>query len=60
MEIPAQFSRYATVGLAANGVAYILYLAMTWSGVGHKTAMILLYAVGVSLTFLFNRKWSFR
>ena len=56
MEIPAQFSRYATVGLAANGVAYILYPAMTWSGVGHKTAMILLYAVGVSLTFLFNRK----
>lgn len=33
---------------------------MTWSGVGHKTAMILLYAVGVSLIFLFNRKWSFR
>ena len=27
---------------------------------GHKTAMTLLYVVGVSLTFLFNRKWSFR
>ena len=60
MEISAQFIRYATVGLAANGVGYILYLALTSAGMGHKTAMTLLYAVGVSLTFLFNRNWSFR
>ena len=60
MEISAQFIRYATVGLAANGVGYILYLALTWAGMGHKTAMTLLYLVGVLVTFLFNRKWSFR
>ena len=50
MEISAQFIRYATVGLAANGVGYILYLALTWAGMGHKTAMTLLYVVGVSMT----------
>ena len=55
-----QFLRYAVVGLVSNGVLYLAYLALTWAGMGHKTAMTLLYVVGVSLTFLFNRNWSFR
>jgi putative flippase GtrA len=28
-------------------------------GIGYKTAMILLYAIGILLTFLFNRRWTF-
>lgn len=54
-----QFSRYALVGLASNAVLYALYLLLTALGTGHKTAMTLLYALGVSQTFLFNRRWSF-
>ena len=60
MEISTQFIRYAVVGLVSNGVLYLAYLALTWAGMGHKTAMTLLWAVGVLQTFLFNRKWSFR
>ncbi len=60
MEISAQFLRYAVVGLVSNGVLYLAYLALTWAGMGHKTAMTLLYAVGVIQTFVFNRNWSFR
>lgn len=55
-----QLSRYAVVGLASNAVGYLLYLLLTYAGMGHKSAMSLLYAVGVTQTFYFNRVWSFR
>lgn len=54
-----QLSRYALVGLASNLVGYLLYLLITQAGMGHKSAMTLLYAVGVAQTFYFNRVWSF-
>jgi putative flippase GtrA len=54
-----QLSRYALVGLASNAAGYLLYLLFTYAGMGHKTAMSLLYAVGVLQTFYFNRGWSF-
>ena len=54
-----QFSRYALVGLTSNFVGYLLYLLLTYAGMGHKTAMTLLYAIGVIQTFYFNRGWSF-
>lgn len=58
--ITAQFTRYAIVGLASNLVLYMLYLALTALGMGYKSAMTLLYVVGVAQTFIFNKKWSFR
>lgn len=54
-----QLSRYAVVGLASNAVGYLLYLLLTYAGMGHKSAMSLIYAVGVAQTFYFNRSWSF-
>lgn len=54
-----QLSRYAVVGLASNAVGYLLYLLLTHFGMGYKSAMSLLYAVGVVQTFYFNRSWSF-
>ncbi len=59
MNIRIQALRFALVGLASNAVLYILYLAMTASGVGHKTAMSLAYLIGVAQTFLFNKRWTF-
>jgi putative flippase GtrA len=58
--IEAQFLRYAVVGLASNGLLFLLYLGLTGLGMGHKTAMTLLYAAGVLQTFVFNKRWSFR
>lgn len=54
-----QFLRYAIVGLASNLVLYFAYLGLTMLGVGPKTAMSVLYVLGVAQTFLFNRAWSF-
>jgi putative flippase GtrA len=59
MKWHVQLSRYAMVGLASNAIGYLLYLLFTYTGMGHKTAMSLLYAVGVAQTFYFNRSWSF-
>lgn len=54
-----QFARYAFVGLASNLVLYLAYLGLTLLGLGPKTAMSVLYVLGVAQTFLFNRSWSF-
>jgi putative flippase GtrA len=54
-----QFLRYAVVGLASNLVLYLAYLGLTMLGMGPKTAMSVLYVLGVAQTFLFNRTWSF-
>ena len=55
-----QFTRYSFVGLSTNLVLYLLYLLLTGVGMGYKTAMSLLYVLGVFTTFIFNRNWSFR
>lgn len=55
----AQLARFIIVGLASNAILYLLYIAATALGVGHKTAMSVLYLVGVAQTFLANRTWSF-
>ena len=57
--IHRQFFRYAVVGIASNLTLYLGYLLLTHLGMGHKTAMSLLYAAGTSLTFIFNRNWTF-
>jgi len=59
MKIHIQLTRYAVVGLASNALGYLLYLFITTLGMGHKTAMTLLYIVGVLQTFFFNKRWSF-
>ncbi len=54
-----QLFRYGVVGLTSNLVGYFLYLGLTRLGLGPKTAMSLLYGVGVAQTFIFNKKWTF-
>lgn len=51
--------RYTLIGLASNLALYLVYLLITNLGMGHKTAMSLLYVAGVSLTFTFNKNWTF-
>lgn len=54
-----QALRYGIVGVLSNAVGYGLYLLLTGAGMGHKTAMTLLFIVGTLQTFVFNKKWSF-
>lgn len=55
----AQFVRFVAVGIASNVVVYLLYILSTSLGAGHKTAMTVLYMLGVLQTFVVNRAWSF-
>jgi putative flippase GtrA len=57
--VQRQLIRYAIVGVASNALCYLIYLALTWMGMGPKLAMTLLYAVGVMQTFIFNKQWTF-
>ena len=60
MKIFGQLLRYGIVGLASNLIGYFLYLGLTHTSLGPKTAMSLLYIIGVVQTFLFNKKWTFK
>lgn len=59
MSTPVQMLRFAVVGLASNAVLYMVYLGMTAVALGPKLAMSLVYAIGVTQTFLFNKRWTF-
>ena len=38
----------------------MIYIAITYAGMGHKLAMTLLFLVGISQTFFFNKRWTFK
>lgn len=55
-----QLLRYALVGLISNLLGYVLYLLVTYLGVGPKIAMSLLYFVGASIGFFGNKTLTFK
>lgn len=55
----AQFFRYGMVGIVSNLTGYLLFLIITFWGIGPKAAMTLLYVVGATIGFLGNRQWTF-
>ena len=55
----AQLVRYGIIGVSSNAAGYLLYLLVTTMGVGVKTAMSFLYVIGVLVSFLGNRHWTF-
>lgn len=54
-----QVLRFGIVGLISNLLIFIIYLSITGFGVGHKSSMSLLFALGVIQTFVFNKRWTF-
>jgi putative flippase GtrA len=54
-----QVGRYVAVGLASNLAGYLAYLLLTWISVGPKLAMSIVYAVGASVGYFGNRRWTF-
>ncbi|MEM7359259.1 MAG: GtrA family protein [Pseudomonadota bacterium] len=54
-----QLIKFAIVGLSSNALLYFLYLLLTTNGLGPKTAMTIVYILGVIVTFWFNRGWTF-
>lgn len=58
-QLAGQLFRYGIVGLASNGLAYIVYLFITWLGVAPEATAAGLYLVGASSSYLGNYKWTF-
>jgi len=54
-----QLARYVVVGIATNIAGYLVYLLVTWLGIGPKIAMTCLYAAGATVSFVGNRRWTF-
>lgn len=54
-----QFFKYVLVGLLSNLVCYAIYLILTMFGMGHKFSMTMVYMLGVSQTFVVNKRWTF-
>lgn len=54
-----QVVRFGILGVISNLLLYLLYLVLTGTWMGHKSAMTLLFALGVIQTFAFNKRWTF-
>jgi putative flippase GtrA len=51
--------RFGIVGLVSNALLYLLYLLLVNLGVDPKLVVTILYILGLSSTFIFNKRWSF-
>lgn len=60
MKTPTELLRFAAVGVLSNAVLYVLYLALTATWLGQKSAVTLLYCVGGVQGFLLNSRWTFQ
>ena len=60
MSTGIEILRFGVIGLASNALLYLLYLATTAIGVEPKAAASLIYLVGVLLTFVLNKRWTFQ
>jgi putative flippase GtrA len=54
-----QFFKYAFVGLLSNFIAFFVYLFIAEYWFDHKTAMTIVYVLGVIQTYIFNKNWTF-
>ena len=59
LPVVRQLWRYGLVGLSQNAIGYGLYLLVTWLGLPPKTAVSILYVVGVLISFFGNRRFTF-
>lgn len=54
-----QLIRFGIVGVVSNMAGYLVYLLITYLGVGPKLAVSLLYPIGTYLSFAGNKSWTF-
>jgi len=54
-----RFARFATVGVATNGMLYIAFLALLRAGTAPVSAAGLCYVAGTLLSYVLNRRWTF-
>lgn len=54
-----QSLRFSIIGLVSNVVLYLLYLLLVNVGIDPKLVVSILYILGLSCTFVLNKRWSF-
>lgn len=54
-----RFSRYGIVGIATNLLNYLIFLLFLRLGIPAVVAAGLCYGLGVALSYLLNRRWTF-
>lgn len=60
MLISTQAQRFVLVGIVSNSLCYGCFLALLWSGLaGYVQAMTAAYCLGVILSFVFNKVFTF-
>lgn len=59
MRLPKSLMRYATVGIVSNVSLYVLFVVLIWAGVPATLNAAVCYALGLILSYVFNRRWSF-
>ena len=55
-----QFKKYGIVGIATNVTNYIVFLGMLWANIKPVLASGLCYVLGVTMSYYFNRHWTFQ
>jgi putative flippase GtrA len=58
--ISKQFAKYIAVGGMSNGLAYGLYIIITFSGVSPIIAMSIVYVFASVIAFTANKGWTFQ
>ncbi len=51
--------RYGIVGLSTNAAGYLIYLLITFFGLSPKVTMTMLYAIGATMGYLGNFRFTF-
>lgn len=52
--------RYGVVGILQNSFGYFLYLILTWVGIDPKIVVAVSYPIGVYLSFVGNKNFTFK
>ena len=55
-----QLISFGIIGVTSNIILYLLYITLTSAGLGPKTAASISYAIGVTQSFLLNRRITFK
>jgi putative flippase GtrA len=57
--IRTQIVRFGIVGFSSNVTLYLLFILLVDFGLDEKIVVTVVYVIGLSLAFVFNRRWSF-
>lgn len=55
-----KFSHYSLVGVATNLGGYVIFLVLIWQGIDPIIASTVCYFVGVTASYVLNRRLTFR